>query len=320
MAITKKSDLRPPPHQHQELIDKFNEEFSGYSIDIRGARYLAAALRLGDSGAHGVTQQFKIDVMNVLNSKPTWVRATKDDFKRYSSSKKIEENYFDFIGESKYERFFYEMYINDSIIKGFENDLPNGRNLLNNDFSGAKLIFEDVSFSNKEKIIFFYDAWHILSPRKMIDLEQLKSNTHKFLQLTSRCKWFDDKPDGLKAAYDHLKEFDADCRFFSDSDELRIYFLKTYGYNPEKVELSIRKIQMLFHNRKSRATKVKKQVNFSLSEKSIKNIKKLSLTHEENGSKIVDAVFKNDELIRYINIFFEKNRNRQFSENEISGI
>lgn len=314
MAINKK------PNLNQYLINKFDLEFSGYSIDARGARYLSAMLRLGNVGNHGVTLQFKIDVMNTLAARSEWERATKDDFKRYFNSKKIEENNFDFIGESKYEVFFYETYINSKINFDFINDLPGGRYIFNTNYSGARLIFENVSFSNREKIMFFYDAWHIPSQSKYMDLERLKSNAHKFLQLYNRCKWFDNKPEGLRAAHDHLKEFDANCGYFSDTDDLRIYFFKKYEDNAEKFELSIRKIQMLFNNRKSRATKSTKQVNFSLSGKSIKNIKKLSSNHEENGSKIVDAIFKNDELIRYIDKYLKGNKNVQFSDNGSFGI
>ena len=314
MAIEKKLN----PNQH--LIDKFGLDFSDYSIDARAARYLSAMLRLGNGGNHGVTSKFKIDVMTTLDARPGWARAAKYDFKRYFDSKKIEENNFNFIGESKYEVFFYNEYINNIINLNFVNDLPGGRNVLHANYSGAKLIFENVSFSNREKVIFFYDAWSILPHIKDINLKRLKSDAHTFLQLYDKCKWFDNKPEGLRAAHDHLKEFDANCGYFSDSDDLRIYFFKKYEYNAEKFELSIRKIQMLFNNRKSRATKATKQVNFSLSEKSIKNIKKLSLNHEENGSKIVDAIFKNDELIRYIDKHLKGNRSVQFSDNGSSNI
>lgn len=314
MAIEKK--LNP----NQYLIDKFNIEFSDYSIDTRGARYLSAMLRLGNAGNYGLTSQFKIDAMRTLAAMPEWARATKDDFKRYFNSKKIEENNFDFIGESKYEVFFYKEYINNIINLNFVNDLPDSRAIFHVNYSGAKLIFESVSFSNREKIMFFFDAWHLPSQSKDMKLECLKSNAHKFLQLYNKCKWFDNKPEGLKAAHDYLKQFDANCGYFSDSDDLRIYFFKEYKDNAEKFKLSIRDIQMLFNNRKSRATKSTKQVNFSLSEKSIKNIKKLSSNHEENRSKIVDAIFKNDELISYIDKYLKGSRNVQFSDDGSSGI
>lgn len=314
MAIIKK------PNQYQDLIDKFNEEFGDYSIDVRGARYLAASLRLGDSGGFGVTHHFKIDVMKALTNHPEWYRPIRDDFRRYYNSKKLYDNNFDFIEESKYEIFFYEIYITNAIDHGFKTELPNSRDFPYSNFSNAKLIFGNLSLSNKEKMMFFYDAWSIEPSMKEIDLEKLKLHAYKFLELTSRCKWFDNEPNRLTAAHDHLKKFDANCGYFSDSDELRIYFYKTYGFNPEKVELSIRKIQMLFHNRKSRATKVKKQVNFSLSKKSIKNIKDLSLTHEENASKMVDTIFKNDELMRYIDKYLKKSKSTHYFENEISGI
>ena len=295
------------PNPNQNLIDQFDKIFEGCSIDERGFRYLAAALRLGADSRFRMQSSFKIDVMQVLSSNAGWTEAIVRDFKRYNISKRLHESNFGFIGESKFEEFICNSYIDEIFGSNFANQLPGNRFSFNEKFSGLRLIFGNIGFSIREKIIFLFDAWDVAPSAKEIELRRLEVRVFEAQQLTQRCSWFDGKPDRLLAAYDHLKNASAGCSRFSDSDEIRIYFYKNSRENPEKVDLSIKKIQMLFNNRNSRATKATKQVNFSLSEKSIKNIKKLSMAQGENRSKIVDAVFGNDDLVRYMAEYLKRN-------------
>ena len=66
--------------------------------------------------------------------------------------------------------------------------------------------------------------------------------------------------------------------------------------NQDSIDLAFNKICALYANRKSRSNKLTKQANFSLSDKSIKNIKKLSLEHGVTKSKIIDIVFGNESI------------------------
>lgn len=309
MSIHKK------PHPSQDLIDQFNELFKNYSIDDRGYRYLATALRLSVDVRWVRTPDLKAQMMGVLNLNPDWLHALEVDFKRYFYSKKLDIDDFDFIGESKFDRFICDSYIDEKIYLGYRNKLPGNRFSLGENLSGLKFIFANINYSIKEKIIFLYDAWDITSSAKAIDLGKLKDRLHESMQLTRGCKWFDAKLDSLSAAYDHLRREDPGCGYFFDSDELRIYFYKKYGASPESVELSIKKIQMLFNNRKSRATKNTKQVNFQLSDKSIKNVEKLSVKYGENKSKIVDFIFSNDKLLRRVDEFLNENVISRFGRN-----
>lgn len=300
MTVNKRFDTE------QHLINEFDRKFEIYSIDERGFRYISSMLELGVDLNELKSSQRKIEVMKRLENKPDLSLAFDIDFSRYYNSRKLDIQDFNFIGDSRFERFIYEMHINSMIEKSFINFLPCKGGQSSEYSASLKKLFDAIIFPIKEKIIFLYDSWNVEFSEKRMWIERLRADAFETSRIVRGCKWFDGNDDRLLAAYDHLKA-DPNCGYFYDSDDLRIYLFKSYGSNPDKIELNIKKIQYLFNNRKSRTTKATKQANFSLSEKSIKNIEKLSSKYGENKSKIVDAVFRDDELIRYVDEFLKSN-------------
>ena len=157
--------------------------------------------------------------------------------------------------------------------------------------------FFGYHFSPDEKIKVFFDAANCDLDLKKYFLRNLNYKLINTKNSYKKLEWFNDEEGKLEAAFDYFRKKNKiiNCNF-SNSDEVKKYFYMNFYNNQDSIDLAFNKICALYANRKSRSNKLTKQANFSLSDKSIKNIKKLSLEHGVTKSKIIDIVFGNESI------------------------
>ena len=173
--------------------------------------------------------------------------------------------------------------------------------LNNSEYMSSGNPFLKYKFSANEKIKIFFDAANCSFDRKVEEFELLKLRINSTRNLYRKLDWFHDDKDKLSAACDYFKKKDTSfCNNFLNTDEVKEFFYLNFKNEIEFIEFTLAKIRGLYANRKNRKNQITKQANFSISEKSVKNIKKLSVEYGVNKSKIIDAVFSNDFLLKEI--------------------
>ena len=214
--------------------------------------------------------------------------------------KKIDDSDLEFVTNGKFVNSIVDSFIDEFFKNEYWKGEVNYDVLLIKSKSGLANPFVKYNFSANDKIKIFFDAANCTYETKKNLLLSLKFKLNSFQNLYKKLEWFNDD-ERLSAACDYFKKRNHIFNeVFLNSDELKSFFYSKYGTNQDSLELAFGKIRALFGNRKNRLNKITKQANFSLSEKSIKNIKKMSMEYGVTKSKIIDIVFSEELLLNEI--------------------
>lgn len=269
--------------------EELQDIFPGIKLGLRELKFIIGYLAINceiDRLSESAIQS------EVLSNVRTRAREEQIGFiNRFLKDARFDEGELAFIEDSKSHGFLVE-----KIIENLRNNsgiLPYG-NLKSGEVKHV--------LGYKDYLIFLIDAQigSLESKRNLVEI--VKSIYYKYAQKTDFIKWYRAEKDRVPLAFEYFRM--RGLYFSTQSDFLDVHDLMIFFWDDRRTKEEVKLLDVNFrryyHNRKSRETKATKQANFSLSDKSINNIEKIARKYGVTKSMVVDAIFRNQLIMKQI--------------------